>query len=89
MTSMPEVLAGTFEVDDEVLELARAWRAEFQKTPTPIDVVVTTNANYATCSCVSTPLRSPPPRRRERSKWDLLSEPPHGHARFVLEAAER
>jgi len=47
MTSMPEVLGDSFEVDDVVLEVARAWRAEFQKEPTPIDVVVTTNANYA------------------------------------------
>ncbi len=47
MTSMPVTQTGTFEPDDETREIASAWRPEFARTPKPVDVVVTTNTNYA------------------------------------------
>ncbi len=47
VTSMPVVLPDVYEVDDATLGIARAWRPEFAKSPSPTDVVVTTNQNYA------------------------------------------
>ena len=89
MTSMPEVLAGTFEVDDEVLELARAWRAEFQKTPTPIDVVVTTNANYADLLVRQYPAALAATKKEGKVEVGISFQSPRTAMRFVLEAAER
>lgn len=47
ITSMPTVLKETFEVDDAVIDAARAWRPEFQKSPRPIDVVISTSRDYS------------------------------------------
>ena len=48
MTSMPVVLPDALRGrSSDALDIARAWRPEFQRSPTPIDVVVTTNENYA------------------------------------------
>ncbi len=47
MTSMPTVLPDPFEVDEETLAIARAWRPEYARSPRPIDVVVSTNEDYA------------------------------------------
>lgn len=47
ITSMPFVMAETFSADAAVEEAAVAWRPEFTKSPTAVEVTVTTNANYA------------------------------------------
>ncbi|HEY5120580.1 MAG TPA: WYL domain-containing protein, partial [Acidimicrobiales bacterium] len=48
ITSMPVVLDDTFQVDEATAQLAKAWRPAFSKGPAPVDVVFTTNENYAT-----------------------------------------
>jgi proteasome accessory factor C len=89
MTSMPEVLAATFEVDEEVLDVARNWRAEFQKAPTPIDVVVTTNANYADLLVRQYPAALAATKKEGRVEVGISFQSPRAALRFVLEAAER
>ncbi len=41
------MLSDTFAPSSEAVEIAKAWRPEFSRSPTPLDVVVTTNENYA------------------------------------------
>ncbi|MFZ1062041.1 MAG: WYL domain-containing protein [Acidimicrobiales bacterium] len=89
MTSMPEVLEETFEVDDAVLEVARAWRAEFQKAPSPIDVVVTTNANYADLLVRQYPDALAATKKEGKVEVGISFQSPRAALRFVLEAAER
>jgi len=89
MTSMPEVLGDSFEVDQAVLEVARAWRAEFQKEPTPIDVVVTTNANYADLLVRQFPGALAATKKEGRVEVGISFQSPRAALRFVLEAAER
>jgi len=89
MTSMPEVLEESFDVDDAVFEIARAWRAEFQKAPTPIDVVVTTNANYADLLVRQYPGALAATKKEGRVEVGISFQSPRAALRFVLEAAER
>ncbi|HEY1222783.1 MAG TPA: WYL domain-containing protein, partial [Acidimicrobiales bacterium] len=89
LTSMPEVLDEAFEVDDEVLEVARAWRAEFQKTPSPIDVVVTTNAHYADLLVRQYPAALAATKKEGKVEVGISFQNPRAALRFVLEAAER
>ncbi len=88
-TSMPEVLSDTFEVDDETLDHARAWRAAFQKVPSPIDVVVTTNENYADLLLRQYPAALAAKKKEGKVEVGVSFESPREALRFVLEAAER
>ncbi len=89
MTSMPAVLVDTFEADDATLELARAWRAEFTKSPSPIDVVVTTNENYADLLVRQYPGALAAQKKDGRVEVGFSLDSPRGALRFVLDAADR
>jgi predicted DNA-binding transcriptional regulator YafY len=89
ITSMPEVLAQGFEPDDEVLRAARAWRAEFQKAPTPVDVVVATNADYAKLLVRQFPEALAAKKKEGKVEVGISFSSPRAALRFVLEAAER
>jgi proteasome accessory factor C len=89
MTSMPVVLPDSFEVDQDVLEIAKAWRAEFQKTPSPIDVVVTTNTNYADLLVRQYPQALAAQKKDGKVEVGVSFENSRSALRFVLEAAER
>ena len=71
MTSMPVVLADTFAVDEETLATARAWRPEFTKAPTPVDVVVDDQRELrATCCVRHVPdAVAASKKRRHASRW--------------------
>jgi len=89
ITSMPVVLPETYEVDEEALAIAKAWRAEFQKTPSPIDVVVTTNVNYADLLLRQYPRAAAAEKKEGKVEVGISFENPRAALRFVLEAAER
>jgi len=38
ITSMPVVLPDTFIHDEGAVDVAKAWRPEFSRSPTPLDV---------------------------------------------------
>jgi proteasome accessory factor C len=89
MTSMPLVLPDVFAADEEVSELAKAWRPEFSKSPTPIDVVVTTNQNYADLLVRQFPGAVAAQKRGGVVEIGISFDSPRSALRFVLEAAER
>lgn len=89
ITSMPVVLADEFVADQESLAIARAWRAEFQKSPSPIDVVVTTNANYADLLLRQYPYALAAEKKDGRVEVGVSFENSRAAMRFVLEGAER
>jgi predicted DNA-binding transcriptional regulator YafY len=89
MTSMPVVLPDVIQVDDESLAIARAWRAEFQKIPSPIDVVVTTNTNYADLLVRQYPHALAAQKKDGKVEVGVSFENSRSALRFVLEAAER
>jgi proteasome accessory factor C len=89
ITSMPVVLPDTFDVDDESLAIAKAWRAEFQKTPSPVDVVVTTNANYADLLVRQYPSALAAQKKDGKVEVGISFENSRTALRFILEAAER
>jgi proteasome accessory factor C len=86
---MPEVLAQSFEQDEEALALAKAWRAEFQKTPSPVDVVVSTNLNYADLLVRQYPEALAATKKEGKVEVGISFQSPRAALRFVLEAAER
>jgi len=89
ITSMPEVLARNFDPDDELMNAAKAWRAEFQKAPSPIDVVVTTNADYAKLLVRQYPEALAAHKKEGKVEVGISFSSPRAALRFVLEAAER
>jgi len=89
ITSMPVLLTDTFAPDEQALAIARAWRAEFQKTPSPIDVVVTTNANYAELLIRQYPQALEAAKKDGKVEVGLSFENSRAALRFVLDAAER
>ena len=89
MTSMPVVLPDTFEPDGATLELARVWRAEFTKSPSPIDVVVTTNENYADLLVRQFPGALAVHKKDGKVEVGLSLDSPRVALRFVLDAADR
>jgi proteasome accessory factor C len=89
MTSMPVVLPDTFESDEATLEIARSWRPEFSKSPSPVDVVVTTNRNYADLLVRQYPGALAADKRDGRVEVGLSFDSPRAALRFVLDAADR
>lgn len=89
MTSMPEVLSTTFTVDDTTLAAAAAWRPQFQKIPTPIDVVVVTNENYANLLCNQYPQAVKAKKSGGKYEVGVSFDNPNAALRFVLEGADR
>lgn len=89
MTSMPVVLPDTFEVDEATLDVAKGWRPEFSKSPSLIDVVVTTNENYADLITRQFPSSLAATRKDGRVEVGLSFESPSAALRFVLDSADR
>ncbi len=89
MTSMPVVLPDTFEVDDETLDAARAWRPQFAKSPRPVDVVVATNEDYAELLGRQYPDSVAAHKGNGSVEVGLVFDSPRAALRFVLEGAER
>lgn len=89
MTSMPVVIPESFDVDEATMGIAKAWRAEFQKAPSPIDVVVTTNSNYADLLTRQFPNALAAKKKEGKVEVGISFENPRAALRFVLEAAER
>ena len=89
MTSMPVVLPDTFEASDEVVAIARAWRPEYAKSPRPVDVVVSTNENYADLLVRQYPQAIAATKSNGKVEVDLSFESPRGALRFVLDGADR
>jgi proteasome accessory factor C len=89
MTSMPVVLPDAFEVDDATLDIARSWRPEFSKSPAPIDVVVTTNENYADLITRQYPMALAAHLKDDRVEVGVSFESPVTALRFVLDSSDR
>jgi predicted DNA-binding transcriptional regulator YafY len=89
MTSMPVVLPDTFEGSDAALEIAKAWRPEFARSPTPIDVVVTTNENYADLLVRQYPGTLAANKKDGKVEVGLIFDSPRSALRFVVEGADR
>jgi proteasome accessory factor C len=89
MTSMPEVLADQFVVDEAARELAALWRPQYQRRPTPIDVVVLTNRDYADLLVRQYDGAIAAAKKDGRVEVGITFDSPHGALRFILEGAER
>jgi proteasome accessory factor BC len=89
MTSMPVVLPDTFEVTAETTAIARAWRPEYAKSPKPIDVVVSTNENYAELLVRQYPHAVSATKSNGKVEVELSFESPRAALRFVLDGADR
>ncbi|HEY5265906.1 MAG TPA: WYL domain-containing protein [Acidimicrobiales bacterium] len=89
MTSMPVVLPDTFVVDDATLAIARAWRPEFSKSLRPVDVVVTTNENYADLLVRQYPGALAARKNTGVVEVGLTFEGPRAALRFMLDSADR
>ncbi len=89
MTSMPTVLPDTFEVDDVTLEIARSWRPEFSKALAPVDVVVSTNENYANLITRQFPGSLAATLKDGRVEVGISFDGPGAALRFVLDSADR
>jgi predicted DNA-binding transcriptional regulator YafY len=89
MTTMPVVSNERFVVDDATRELAASWRPQFQKRPTPIDVVVLTNHDYADLLVRQYDGATAAHKKDGRVEVGITFDSPHAALRFVLEGAER
>jgi proteasome accessory factor BC len=89
ITSMPVVLPDTFDVDEESMAMARAWRPEYAKSPRPIDVVVSTNENYADLLVRQFPEAISSTKSNGKMEVELTFESPRAALRFVLDGADR
>ena len=89
MTSMPVVSSTTFIVDVDTLDLAKNWRPEFSKFPSAVDVVVSTNENYAELLVRQFPAAQTKDRRDGRVDVELSFDSPAAALRFVLDSGDR
>jgi predicted DNA-binding transcriptional regulator YafY len=89
MTSMPEVLSDVFEVTDEDVQVARAWRPEYARSPRPIEVVVATNEDYADLLVRQYPGAMAEAKKNGAVEVSMTFESPRAALRFVLDGADR
>ncbi|MBU6514949.1 MAG: WYL domain-containing protein [Acidobacteriota bacterium] len=89
MTSMPVVLDESFHVDEATRELAASWRPQYQRRPTPIDVVVWTNRDYADLLVRQYDGATAAHKKDGRVEVGITFDSPHAALRFVLEGAQR
>jgi proteasome accessory factor C len=89
MTSMPVVLADTFEVEEAELGYARAWRPQFSRTPAPVDIVVATSRAYADLLVRQFPNALAVEKKGGQCEVGITFDNPREALRFVLEAADR
>ena len=89
ITSMPVVLADAFVHDQAAVDVARAWRPEFSRSPTPMDVVVTTNENYADLLVRQYSGSLAASKKDGKVEVGLSFDSPRAALRFVVEGADR
>ena len=89
ITSMPVVLPDTFDHDEAAVDVAKAWRPEFSRSPTPMDVVVTTNENYADLLVRQYPGSLAASKKDGKVEVGLSFDSPRAALRFVVEGADR
>lgn len=89
MTSMPVVLPDVFEPSSEAVDIAKAWRPEFSRSPTPLDVVVTTNENYADLLVRQYSGALAATKKDGKVEVGFSFESPRAALRFVVEGADR
>ncbi|MGH3732649.1 MAG: helix-turn-helix transcriptional regulator [Acidimicrobiales bacterium] len=89
MTSMPEVLNETFDASDEDVDVARAWRPEFARSPRPFDVVVATNEDHADLLVRQYPGALATAKKNGAVEVGMTFESPRAALRFVLDGADR
>jgi len=89
ITSMPVVLPDAFVHDEDAVDVARAWRPEFSRSPTPIDVVVTTNENYADLLVRQYSGSLAANKKDGKVEVGLSFDSPRAALRFVVEGADR
>jgi predicted DNA-binding transcriptional regulator YafY len=89
MTSMPVVQSDEFAPSDEAVEIAKAWRPEFSRSPTPLDVVVTTNENYADLLVRQYSGALAATKKDGKVEVGFSFESPRAALRFVVEGADR
>jgi proteasome accessory factor C len=89
MTSMPVVLPDRFDDNAGALDVARAWRPEFARSPNPIDVVVSTNENYADLLVRQYPGALSANKKDGKVEVGLSFDSPRVALRFVVEGADR
>jgi predicted DNA-binding transcriptional regulator YafY len=89
MTSMPVVLSDEFEPNSEAVDIAKAWRPEFARSPSPLDVVVTTNENYADLLVRQYSGALAATKKDGKVEVGFSFESPRAALRFVVEGADR
>ena len=89
MTSTPIVTASHFAKDEAVMELARRWTPQYQKSLEPVAVTVETNANYAELLTRQYPKATRRTKDSGKVELSVGFDDPHAALRFVLGAAER
>jgi len=89
ITSMPVVLPDTFIHDEGAVDVAKAWRPEFSRSPTPLDVVVTTNENYADLLVRQYSGSLAASKKDGKVEVGLSFDSPRAALRFVVEGADR
>ena len=89
MTSMPVVLSDEFEPSSEAVDIAKAWRPEFARSPSPLDVVVTTNENYADLLVRQYSGALAATKKDGKVEVGFSFESPRAALRFVVEGADR
>ncbi|HEY5092394.1 MAG TPA: WYL domain-containing protein [Acidimicrobiales bacterium] len=89
MTSMPVVLPDVFAPSAEAVDIAKAWRPEFSRSPTPLDVVVTTNENYADLLVRQYSGALAATKKDGKVEVGFSFESPRAALRFVVEGADR
>jgi len=89
MTSMPVVSATTFTVDDDTLAAAKSWRPVYAKALRPVDVVVSTNENYADLLRRQYPDAVAATKGSGKVDVGITFDGPRAALRFVLECADR
>ena len=89
MTSMPVVLPDRFAPEESIMEIARRWRPEFSKSLSPLDVVVTTNEDYAELILRQFPGALAAKKKDGRVEIGLSFESNRAAMNFILDAAQR
>jgi predicted DNA-binding transcriptional regulator YafY len=72
-----------------MVQVARAWRPEFSKSPAPLDLVVATNENYADLLVRQYPDALAANKKDGRVEVGLSFDSPRAALRFILDAADR
>ncbi|MGH9019711.1 MAG: helix-turn-helix transcriptional regulator [Acidimicrobiales bacterium] len=89
MSSTPVTLPESFDASPDTVALARAWRPEFTRAPSPVDVVVETTPAYRDLLIAQFPGAVTVDRRDGRVEVALSFDSQWAALRFVLEAALR